>query len=238
MLLGSAPINVNVLHSRHRRTPITCRYANFESRPCVARVYDPICSIVDCVILEQHRRAVAANLEGRVLDLGTGTGRMFDVYMGVESEIELHALEPDPAMRVQAKRRAQEMGLACHLIAAIGEQLPYRDDRFDAIVSSMVLCTVTDPEETISELARVLKPGGEFRMLEHVRASGCGGQVQDYITPLWRRVAGGCHPNRETDRLVDESMFDPISVSRKRILLPPVRPFVVGRYRLPVDYRR
>lgn len=204
----------------------------------MARVYDPVCALVDRAFLDEHRRALASGLEGRVLDLGTGTGRMFDTYAAHSPGIELHALEPDPAMRARATRRARSIPHTYRIVAGVGERLPYRNDRFDAVVSSMVLCSVDDPGRVIAEVERVLKPGGEFRMLEHVRSRGWRGYVQDVVAPFWRRLAGNCRPNRQTEGILADSGLDPIDEIYDPIVLTPIRPFVRARYRLPHDQHR
>ena len=168
-----------------------------EAHPIVSRLYDPVMAIPERTMLPKHREYLVADLSGRVLDLGAGTGAMFP-YVAGHPEIELHAIEPDPEMRRQAQSKAESLGLPVEISDAGGESLPYEDDSFDAVVASFVFCTIPDPDAALSEVARVLKPGGEFRFLEHVRAEGVVGDLHDLLAPAWHTVAGGCHLNRET----------------------------------------
>lgn len=79
--------------------------------------------------------------------------------------------------------------------------LPFADESIDVVIASLVFCTIPDVEGALSEVARVLKPGGEFRFLEHVRGDGTIGIAHDVLAPVWYTVAGGCHLNRETDEV-------------------------------------
>ena len=88
------------------------------------------------------------------------------------------------------------------------EALPFRDGVFDTVVSGLVLCSVPDPARGLAEVRRVLRPGGTLRALEHVRATvAWRARVQDLIQPAWTWVAGGCHPNRDTERAVERAGF-------------------------------
>jgi ubiquinone/menaquinone biosynthesis C-methylase UbiE len=157
-------------------------------------------AIPERTVLPAHREYLTAGLSGRVLDLGAGTGAMFP-YFASRPDIELCAVEPDPAMRRQARSKAADLDLTVDIADARAEALPYDDDSFDAVVASFVFCTIPDPGAALGELARVLRPGGEFRFLEHVRADGVAGRLHDLFAPAWHTVAGGCHLNRETGDL-------------------------------------
>ena len=170
------------------------------SHPVVSRLYDPVMAIPERTVLPAHREYLTAELSGRVLDLGAGTGAMFP-YFASRPDIELCAVEPDPAMRRQARSKATDLDLTVDIADARAEALPYDDDSFDAVVASFVFCTIPDPGAALGELARVLRPGGEFRFLEHVRADGIAGRLHDLFAPAWHTVAGGCHLNRETGDL-------------------------------------
>lgn len=168
--------------------------------PLVARLYDPVMTVAERTTFPPHREYLVDGLSGRVLDLGAGTGAMFPYFAEIEG-IDLFAIEPDPHMRTQARARASSLDLDVELLDAGGESLPFADGSFDAVVASLVFCTIPDHEAALSEVARVLKPGGEFRFLEHVRGDGVYGKAHDLVAPAWHTVAGGCHLNRETDRL-------------------------------------
>jgi ubiquinone/menaquinone biosynthesis C-methylase UbiE len=148
------------------------------------------------------RRWLPAGAAGRTLDLGTGTGRNLPwLPAGVRGV----ALDPHPQNLAAARRRAP--GVA--LVRGRAEALPFRDGAFDTVLSGLVFCSVDDVPAGLSEVRRVLAPGGAFRMLEHVRATGrLEAWVQDRLQPTWTWLAGGCRPNRETERAVEAAGFE------------------------------
>lgn len=104
-------------------------------------------------------------------------------------------------MRRQAVERTRDLGLDIEIEGAGAEALPFADDSFDVVIASLVFCTIPDFDAALSEVTRVLKRGGEFRFLEHVRGEGAVGVAHDVLAPAWHTVAGGCHLNRETDEM-------------------------------------
>ncbi|WP_436903477.1 class I SAM-dependent methyltransferase [Halovenus halobia] len=192
-----------------------------DGHPVVAKLYDTVMAVPERTMLPEHREALAGGLSGRVLEIGAGTGAMFSYY---NEGVELHAVEPDPHMRSQASERATELGVPVEFSDASAESLPYDDDSFDAVVASLVFCTIPDHKAALSEVARVLKPGGEFRFLEHVRADGALGHAHDLLAPAWHTVAGGCHLNRETGVLFrEDDRFELLSYEHRDGVTPMVR---------------
>jgi SAM-dependent methyltransferase len=167
--------------------------------PIVARLYDPVMAGPEQTIMVEHREFLAGNRDGVVLDLGAGTGAMFPYFEG--TDVEVHALEPDPHMREQARERAAELDVDVTFVDAGAEDLPFDDATFDTVIASLVFCSIPDPEAALDEVARVLGPDGDFRFIEHVRARGAVGRLHDAAAPAWHAVAGGCHLNRETGDL-------------------------------------
>lgn len=205
------------------------------SHPVFAALYDRL--MPEERLLKPHREYLAADLSGRVLDLGAGSGALFPHVAADEGDadgrdLEFHAVEPDPHMRRRAEETARESGLAVDLRDARAESLPYPDDAFDVVVAGVVFCTIQEPDAALDEVARVLKPGGEFRFLEHVHADGWLGSAQTAITPLWKRAAAGCRLDRETiERFVGHGTFEPIEVEHLDLGLFPATPFVRGKMR-------
>lgn len=204
------------------------------AHPIFAALYDAALPLEERVF-GPHREYLAADLSGRVLDLGAGSGAMFSHVADAAAdgrELEYHAVEPDPYMRRRAVERAREAGLPVHLGEGRAESIPYPDDAFDAVISAVVFCTVQDPAAGVDEVARVLKPGGEFRFFEHVGADGWRRRGQELLTPLWKRAAGGCHLDRDTvERFVGHDAFDVIEVERTDAGTFPAAPVVRGRLR-------
>lgn len=199
--------------------------------PFFAAIYDPVTVFAERTILRPHREYLVRDLSGTVLDLGAGTGAMFP-YLPNKHEVSLHAIEPDPHMRQQAMSKANDLALEIDIRGAGAESLPYADDQFDTVLASMVFCTIPDMDTALTEVTRVLKPGGELRFFEHVHADGWRGRIQNIAAPLWRRLAGGCHLNRQTvSRLTAPQSFDVLDIERLDVGVTPVWPFVRGRLR-------
>lgn len=203
---------------------------SIEGHPVVAAVYDAVNPTGEDSPLHDHRRYLAAGLQGTVLDLGVGTGAMFPYFASVTRErtLDLHGIEPDPHMRRRAKRTADELDLDVAIRPDRAETLSYDDGTFDAVIASIVLCTIPGVERALSEIHRVLTIDGEFRFLEHVHASGLRGDVQDLLAPIWKRASGGCHLNRDTRRAIVESPLEMAEIDEVDGIFP-VAPIIRGR---------
>ncbi|HZP43641.1 MAG TPA: class I SAM-dependent methyltransferase [Candidatus Binatia bacterium] len=195
--------------------------------PWFAAVYDSLMAAGERRFMAAEREAVVGGARGRVLEIGCGTGLNLPYYTAAATE--RWAVEPDPFMLARAARRAAEQGVAVDLRRAPAESLPFADDFFDTVVSTLVLCTVADPARALAEVRRVLRPGGELRFYEHVRsASRLGALGQDVVTPLWRRIAAGCHPNRDVAGAIRAAGFTIVALEPKTPV-PPVPPLCVVR---------
>lgn len=164
-------------------------------------IYDPCCALYEWLGLGRWRRWLVEGARGRTLDLGCGTGRNLPL---VPPGVRVVGLDPAWAPLKRARRRAPTVPL----IVGSAEALPFRDGVFDTVVSGLVFCSVPDPHRGLAEVRRVLRPEGTLRMLEHVRSTRpWKGRLQDLIQPLWTRLTGGCHPNRETEPAVVAAGF-------------------------------
>ncbi|WP_254524587.1 class I SAM-dependent methyltransferase [Natrinema caseinilyticum] len=197
--------------------------------PAFAALYDRL--MPDRFLFGPHREYLAADLSGRVLDLGAGTGVMIPYLAdAADADLEYHAVEPDPNMRRRAAQKAAQTDMSVDLRGARGESLPYADESFDVVISGLVFCTIDDPDAALDEVARVLRPGGELRFLEHVRNDGWRAWAQDRINPIWARAAAGCQLNRETvERFVGHDGFDVLEIERLEVGLFPATPILRGR---------
>jgi ubiquinone/menaquinone biosynthesis C-methylase UbiE len=194
--------------------------------PIFAAVYDRMMAGAEASFLPEHRDALADGASGSVLDLGVGTGTMLDRL--ARPGVVLYGIEPDPHMLERAARKVANSGVVTHLCRAPAERIPFANMSFDVVVSSLVLCTVRDVSLVLSEAARVLKPGGEFRFFEHVRSDGAFGRFQDVSSPLWRRLAAGCNLNRRTDECIRASALEMVYAETFETSAFPVRTFVRG----------
>jgi ubiquinone/menaquinone biosynthesis C-methylase UbiE len=111
-------------------------------------------------------------------------------------------------MRRRLARKLEDARVPVDVSAAGAEALPFPDGSFDTVVSTLVLCTVPDQEAALDEVRRVLRTGGRLLFIEHVRAAGSAARWQDRLEPLWRRLLGGCHPNRDTVAAIEEAGFE------------------------------
>ena len=197
-----------------------------------ASIYDRMMASGERSFMGKVREEIAGGARGRVLEIGAGTGANFPHYNDHAEEI--FATEPDPYMLQRAKRRAEKVGRPIELRQASAEELPFGDDCFDTVVSTLVMCSVGDPLRVLSEVRRVLKPSGELRMYEHVRYEHAFGAFwQDLITPVWRWIGAGCHPNRDVASFVREAgfEFERIELTKPHPPIPPmvfVRPHIKG----------
>lgn len=179
-----------------------------------ARVYDSIIEPAERLGLGGFRRETLQGLSGDVLELGIGTGRSLAAYPASVSSVT--GIDPDEAMLSRAARRMREAETPARLVPAPAEELPFPDASFDAVTAFLTLCTVRDQEAALREARRVLAPGGELRLLEHVRAEREPfGRLQEVLTPAWKHVAGGCHLDRRTLDGVREAGFEVERVERR-----------------------
>ena len=170
-----------------------------------AWLYDIVMSATERGRLARWRRSVASPAHGRILEIGAGTGLNFSHYRAGATVI---ATEPDTAMLTHAWLRARVSRARILLVAADAEALPFRDNAFDTAIVGLALCTIPRPRRALAELRRTLRSGASLRLLEHVRAAQpIVARVQDWLTPFWRRVAGGCRLNRRTADVIAASGF-------------------------------
>lgn len=185
-----------------------------------ARAWVVASPLLERVGLADSRRRLVAGLHGTVVEVGAGSGVTFEHYPPEVTRVV--AVEPDPHLRAHAHRYADRATVPVEVVDTVAESLPLADGEADAVVFGLVLCTVPDVAAALAEARRVLAPDGELRLLEHVRADGALGRVADRIAPLWSRLGGGCQPNRDTARGLDEAGFDVSGLTSRPF--PPVLP--------------
>ncbi len=182
----------------------------------VATLYDRMLADSERAGLSDRRGALLAATYGSVIEIGAGTGLNLAHYP--DSVRELVLLEPETAMANRLERRIASSSLPLRLVRAPAEKIPVADATFDFAVSTLVLCSVRDPQRALRELRRVLKPDGRLLFLEHVRAAERGSaRQQDWIDPLWSRVGCGCHCNRDTLQAIAGAGFSVQELERGRI---------------------
>jgi SAM-dependent methyltransferase len=182
-------------------------------------------------LLRRLRTENLAGLSGRVLEVGAGTGTNFAHYP--DSVREVIACEPETRLAPKARTAAADAPVPVKVVESTIEALP-DDEPFDAVVCSLVLCSVADPDVVLRQLNSVLKPGGELRYFEHVASAGWRGSVQRLAdATVWPRISGNCHTHRNTESAITEAGFA-VDVARRQWTFPawvpmPVSEVAVGR---------
>ncbi|RFU37448.1 class I SAM-dependent methyltransferase [Actinomadura logoneensis] len=184
--------------------------ANAEGRgghPLFARCYARMIPLLD-QRLAPTRADLLRGLRGEVIEVGAGTGSTFPYYPAEVARVL--AVEPEPRLREAAEDAARRASPQVEIVAGTAERLPAADASFDAAVTSLVLCSVPDQAAALAELRRVLRPGGELRFFEHVRAATAGRRrVQKVLdATVWPRFVGGCRVGRDTVAALREAGFE------------------------------
>jgi ubiquinone/menaquinone biosynthesis C-methylase UbiE len=184
-----------------------------------------------------HRRETLAGLSGRVVELGAGNGRNFGFYPPQVDEVV--AVEPEPYMRGLAVQAARDAAVDVRVVDGLAGSLALDDASFDAAVACLMLCSVPDQADALRDLRRVLRPGGELRFFEHVHAERqplrAALAFADRST-IWPRIAGGCHPSRDTLHAIEDAGF--VVEHVRRFEFSPSRPLpalphILGMARSP-----
>ena len=170
-----------------------------------AALYDPLGVSMERRWMGRRRERLLSGARGAVLEVGSGTGANLSYYGDVE---RVTVVEPDPFMHKRLVQKLESARVPVEVSAAGAEALPFPDGSFDTVVSTLVLCTVPDQRSALREIRRVLRPGGRLLFIEHVRAAGSMARWQDRIEPLWKRLLGGCHPNRDTVAAIEQAGFE------------------------------
>jgi len=169
--------------------------------PSFGRSYARVGPRMDARGATDHRRRLLEPAYGVVVEIGAGYGATFPSYPAAVTGVL--AIEPDPTLRELALASASKAPVPVTVQDGVAESLPAVDGSVDVVVSSLVLCSVAEPSVVLAEVVRVLRPGGLLLFYEHVRsAHRLLAAVEDLATPLWSRMAGGCHPNRNTAALI------------------------------------
>lgn len=189
-----------------------------------AQLYEKLMEKGEAIGMAEWRASLVNDLQGLVLEIGCGTGLMFQYY---PENVKVVALEYDPEFLELAIPKAQKTYGRIRLIRADGEKLPLQSHIFDAVIIVLVLCSVPSTETVLGEVRRVLKPGGELRLIEHVRSpKPVSGFFMDLFNGLWLKInRHGCHMNRRTEELLQQNGFKLQIVRPFKILTPGIPSF-------------
>jgi ubiquinone/menaquinone biosynthesis C-methylase UbiE len=200
-----------------------------------AALYDRLLSGTERAGLRDMRAELLAGARGRTLELGAGTGLNLAHYTDAVTELVL--TEPDPHMARRLRKRLEEEPPTpgrVEVIEAQAERLPFEDQSFDTVVSTLVLCSVESPGGAAAEIGRVLKPDGRLLYLEHVRSGDPAvARWQDRLERPWGWLGAGCHPNRDTLAQLEATglLAEPVERDQMPKAPPIVRPLVRGEAR-------
>jgi len=194
----------------------------------MAAVYDRFMRVSEEACLGRWRAELLRDLSGEVLEIGAGTGSTLGLYPKAVTRLVM--AEPDPHMRARLAAKTRPAGV--EVCDASLDKLPFENQSFDAVVCSLVLCSVRDQKAALAEIARVLRPGGKLAFLEHVAADGKPDRLkwQGRIEPVWKHLMGNCHLTRRTEAAIAAAGFEFERIERESIrkALPIVRPSIRG----------
>jgi ubiquinone/menaquinone biosynthesis C-methylase UbiE len=194
-----------------------------------AWLYDVTMRSVEHGGLATLRSEIVNQAYGRTLEIGAGTGANMSFYTRAASPLVL--TEPDPSKLRRLRRRADRTRPDAQIVSARAQFLPFPDAAFDTVVATLVLCSVPNQSQALAEIRRVLHPGGRLLFVEHVRSDDPRlASRQDRWRPVWRAVAGGCEPNRNTAVAIGAAGFDLTEIRHGRMPSSPsiVRPLAMG----------
>lgn len=198
--------------------------------------YDRFMAKAEDACLKEWRHGLLRQVSGEVLEVGAGTGANIKFYP--DSVTRLVLTEPDKHMRKILKEQVNRHHLENVGVASgTAEQIEADDESFDYVVSSLVCCSVTDLKVCLSEIRRVLRPGGGLVFLEHIAAADGTSRRrwQNRINPIWKTFMGNCHLNRETEQAIVTGGFEIIQIERESMRKAPpiVRPTIRGIAKKP-----
>jgi ubiquinone/menaquinone biosynthesis C-methylase UbiE len=176
----------------------------------VAKNYDRFMDRVEANHLQTIRERLLSSLEGNILEIGAGTGVNFPRY---SLKANVVAIEPDSFMANLAKAKLEKENFQANISIkeCTIDAFTAEENSFDAIVCTLVLCTIPKPKEALQKLKTLLKPNGQLLVLEHIRPKAYWkAKLYDVATPVWKCCAQGCHLNRPTDEWIKVAGFQPI----------------------------
>jgi len=187
------------------------------SHPVFARLYAWASPRMEKSGFGERRDQLLAGLAGRVIEVGAGNGLNFTHYPPEVTRVM--AVEPEPRLRAIAEAEAAKAAAPVEVVDGTADRLPADDASFDAAVASLVLCSVPDVPAALAEIRRVLRPGGQLRFFEHVRADTPGlARVQRILdATVWPTLGGGCHSHRDTGAAIEAAGFTIDAIERHRI---------------------
>ncbi|OQY42648.1 MAG: hypothetical protein B6227_01420 [Fusobacteriia bacterium 4572_74] len=165
--------------------------------------YDFFMDPIEKKFLNKLRKKLLSKAEGKILEIGSGTGVNFELY----EKHDVVAIEPDNKLRMESLNKVNDKKIK--VISGDAENLVFEDNEFDAVVVMLILCTIPDNKKALLEIRRVCKSGGKILVLEHIKHKNkVLAVIQDILTPVWKKIAMGCHLNRKTVDIIRDLGFE------------------------------
>lgn len=170
-------------------------------------------------LLGARKQALFAGLRGTVLEIGPGTGANLPF---LPPDVRWIGVEPNPYMHRYLREKAARLGREVEIRCGTAEHLDLPDESVDAVIATLVLCSVDDVTQSLREIWRVLKPDGQFVFIEHVAAprGTLLRRLQELVQPVWSVIADGCHPDRETWVALEQAGFRDLRYERFELAVP------------------
>lgn len=201
-----------------------------------AGAYDRFLKLAEEAGLSEQRKKVVSCATGRTLEIATGTGLNLPHYPAAVTELVL--TEPYPYMLQVLRDKVARLGRTATVVEATAEDLPFPDGSFDTVVATMILCSAECAESVLAEITRVLRPGGQYLFLEHVRNPDTRiARRQDRLQPGWYLFGNGCHCNRDTISTLKQSSLEleVLDVGQIPHAWKIVEAMITGRARRPLS---
>lgn len=176
-----------------------------------ARFYDSVIQKAETKELADRRKSLLSDLKGNIMEIGAGTGVNFQYYA---KDAHILAVEPSPYMLRQAKEKKKDRKNVRLLQASVEqcyENKEVQESSMDAVVCTLVLCTIPDPQKALNYIHQWLKPDGVLIIIEHIKSHHpWKSKIQDILNPAWKVIGEGCHLNRNTDQMIMQAGFQPL----------------------------
>ena len=196
-----------------------------------AFIYDPLIARTEAACLQDWRKTLLENAYAKVLEVGAGTGANLTFYS--DKVTQLIISEPDEFMRKKLMHKLNDTNIKKYEIKSFAmEDIDLEDNSMDCVISTLVCCSVRSPQESLKQVYRVLKSGGLFLFMEHVAAENNRGRLkwQNWINPIWKKISGNCHTNRETEKYILSAGFKIKNITKASMRKAPpfLRPTIRG----------
>jgi len=184
---------------------IIFKFMNIYERKILPHLVDTFCSSGPT---SKQRQKIIPRAKGNILEVGIGTGLNISFY-DPKKVNKIWGLEPSRDMQILARKAINKTEFIVNFLTMPCEELDMEDNSFDTIVFTYVLCTIPNLKQALTNIHRVLKPNGMILFSEHgIAPDKCIQTMQNFINPIWKKIAGGCNLNRNIPKILESSGFE------------------------------